>query len=130
MDWVKLIEQIFEVCVIPLLGILVGFIIDFIKVKKEEAKAKTKNELVKKYIDILADVIQTCVVSTNQTYVDALKAEGKFDAEAQKIAFQKTYDNIISTLSAEAKSHLTEFYGDLTLYITNQIEESVHWSKR
>ena len=31
-----------------------------------------------------------CVIATNQTYVDALKAEGKFDADAHREAFKKT----------------------------------------
>ena len=36
---------------------------------------------------MLSQTITDCVLATNQTYVDTLKAQGSFDAEAQKIAF-------------------------------------------
>jgi len=62
------------------------------------------------------------VIATNQTYVDTLKREGKFDGEAQKIAFQKTYDSVIAILSEDAKTYLNEAIGDLQAYIINQIE--------
>ena len=36
---------------------------------------------------MLSETITKCVVATNQTYVETLKKQGKFDKEAQKIAF-------------------------------------------
>lgn len=129
MDYAELIKQIFEVCLFPLLGILTTFLIIFISKKAQEIKAKTNNELYSKYIDMLEQTIINCVIATNQTYVDALKAEGKFDAEAQKIAFQKTYDSVMAILSEDAKSYLNEAIGDLQTYIINQIEAQVNLNK-
>ena len=129
MDYTELIKQIFEVCLFPLLGILTTFLIIFISKKAQEIKAKTNNELYNKYIDMLEQTIINCVIATNQTYVDALKAEGKFDAEAQKIAFQKTYDSVMAILSEDAKSYLNEAIGDLQTYIINQIEAQVNLNK-
>ena len=129
MDYAELIKQIFEVCLFPLLGILTTFLIIFISKKAQEIKAKTNNELYNKYIDMLEQTIINCVIATNQTYVDALKAEGKFDAEAQKIAFQKTYDSVMAILSEDAKSYLNEAIGDLQTYIINQIEAQVNLNK-
>ena len=129
MDYAELIKQIFEVCLFPLLGILTAFLIVFISKKAQEIKAKTNNELYSKYIDMLEQTIINCVIATNQTYVDALKAEGKFDAEAQKIAFQKTYDSVMTILSEDAKSYLNEAIGDLQTYIINQIEAQVNLNK-
>lgn len=129
MDYAELIKQIFEVCLFPLLGILTTFLIIFISKKSQELKAKTNNELYSKYIDMLEQTIINCVIATNQTYVDALKAEGKFDAEAQKIAFQKTYDSVMAILSEDAKSYLNEAIGDLQTYIINQIEAQVNLNK-
>ena len=129
MDYTELIKQIFEVCLFPLLGILTTFLIIFISKKAQELKAKTNNELYHKYIDMLEQTIINCVIATNQTYVDALKAEGKFDAEAQKIAFQKTYDSVMAILSEDAKSYLNEAIGDLQTYIINQIEAQVNLNK-
>jgi hypothetical protein len=129
MDYAELIKQIFEVCLFPLLGVLTAFLIVFISKKAQELKAKTNNELYHKYIDMLEQTIISCVIATNQTYVDALKTEGKFDAEAQKIAFQKTYDSVMAILSEDAKSYLNEAIGDLQTYIINQIEAQVNLNK-
>lgn len=128
-QYAELIKQIFEVCLFPLLGILTAFLIVFISKKAQELKAKTNNELYSKYIDMLEQTIINCVIATNQTYVDALKREGKFDGEAQKIAFQKTYDSVMAILSEDAKTYLNEAIGDLQAYIINQIEAQVNLNK-
>ena len=126
MDWLELLFQIFEVCIIPLLGILTAFAIKFIRAKELEINAKHDNEILKKYTSMLSETIIECVIATNQTYVETLKSQGAFDAEAQKIAFQKTYDSVMAVLSAEAKEYLTAAYGDLAAYLPNKIEADVN----
>ena len=103
--------------------------IKFIKAKELELNAKHDNEILAKYITMLSDTITDCVIATNQTYVDSLKAQGSFDAEAQKIAFQKTFDSVMLILSAEAKEYLANAYGDLAAYIANRIEAEVNLNK-
>ena len=71
---------------------------------------------------MLEQTIISCVIATNQTYVEALKKEGKFDAEAQKIAFDKTFSAVITILCDDAYDYLSEAIGDLEEYITNRIE--------
>ena len=78
---------------------------------------------------MLTATIKECVIATNQTYVDALKKQGKFDAEAQKEAFNLTFDAVMAVLSDEAKHYLASIYGDLTTYITTRIEAEVNVSK-
>ncbi len=78
---------------------------------------------------MLDRTISECVVATTQTYVDALKKEGKFDGEAQKVAFQKTFDAVIGILTDDAKEYLGEAVSDLNAYITNKIEANVKYSK-
>lgn len=129
MEYNELMKQIFEICLFPLLGILTTFLIIFISKKAQEIKIKVDNDLYNKYIDMLQQTIINCVVATNQTYVNALKAEGKFDSEAQKIAFQKTYDAVMAILSDDAKTYLNEAIGDLQTYIINQIETEVNFNK-
>lgn len=129
MNWLDLLYDIFKVCVIPLLGLLTAFVIKLVDKKSEEAKAKTDNETYKKYITMLTDTITDCVTATNQTYVDALKAQGKFDAEAQKAAFEQTYKAVLTILSEEEKKYLTSVVGDLNIYITNKIEAVVNTNK-
>lgn len=129
MDWLDLLYQVFEVCIIPLLGLLTAFGIKFIQAKAAEINAKHDNEILAKYVLMLSDTIADCVVATNQTYVESLKAQGAFDAEAQKIAFEKTYESVMAVLSAEAKEYLAAAYGDLNVYITNKIEAEVNANK-
>lgn len=124
-----LLAQIMEVVVIPLLGILTAYVVKVVNVKLEEVSASRKNELEKKYIDMLNDTISDCVIATTQTYVESLKKQGSFDTEAQKEAFNQTYGAVMGILSEEAKEYLNEAIGDLNLYITQKIEAEVSINK-
>ena len=129
MDWLNILQQIFELCIIPLLAIITRSLVIYISTKQDELKNKTNNELAKKYLDLLNDTIANCVIATNQTYVEALKKENAFTADAQKAAFEKTYQAVIATLSEEAQKYLPEVVGDLQTYITQKIEASVNQNK-
>ena len=129
MDWLALLSDIFEVCVLPLLGVLTMYIVKFIQVKSAEITGKVDNDLADKYINMLAVTIENCVIATNQTYVEALKAAGKFDAEAQKTAFNMTKNAVMVILSDEAKKYLESAVGDLNEYITQKIEAAVNVNK-
>lgn len=130
MDWMELLEQFFIVVLIPLLGALTVFICNVLNAKNKQIQAEVDNELCKKYADMLTETIKECVVATNQTYVESLKEKGEFGVEAQKEAFQKTYEAVLAILSDEAKEYLTHAFGDLTIYITNKIEEEVVENKK
>lgn len=130
MDWLSILQQIFELCIIPLLGIVAKFVIEYIAQKKEQIKAQTDNKLAHKYLDILNDTIAKCVIATNQTYVESLKEKNAFDTDAQKEAFNKTYNAVVETLGDEANKYLPMVIGDLQTYITERIEASVKESKK
>ena len=129
MEWLSLLYQGLEGCVIPLLGILTAYAIRYIHIKSEEIQAKVDNDTADKYIALLADTISACVMATNQTYVEALKKQGAFTIEAQKEAFNLTFNAVMLVLTDEAKDYLTEIYGDLTTYITSKIEAEVNLNK-
>lgn len=129
MEWLNLLADIFEVCIIPLLAVLTTYLVKYIQVKSTEITANSDNALVDKYTTMLADTISACVLATNQTYVEALKKQGAFDLEAQKSAFNMTLEAVMNILSDEAKDYLSEAFGDLNSYITSQIEASVNVNK-
>ena len=129
MDWAEILQQIFELCIVPLLGILTGCIIKIIKNKADELSAKAKNDLTEKYINMLSETITDCVIATNQTYVDSLKGQDAFNYDVQKEAFNRTYQAVMAILSEEAKEYLTTVYGDLDAYITTKIESEVNSNK-
>lgn len=129
MDWLEVLYKILEVCLIPLLGVATTFFIKWLKAKEEEVLVKIDNDTADKYIAMLFDTISTCVSATTQTYVEALKKEGKFDAEAQKKAFEQTYEAVIASLTEEAKVYLTTIYGDLSSFLMVRIEAEVKAQK-
>lgn len=129
MDWMNILSQLFEIVIFPLLGIGTAYLIMLIKSKIQELKQKKDNELYHKYLTMLENTIIDCVLATTQTYVEALKNEGKFDADAQKIAFTKTYTNVMNILSNDAKEYLETALGDLETYVYNKIEAEVKLTK-
>ena len=129
MEIIELITQIFEVCIIPLITVLTAYFVKWINIKTEELKEETKNEKTEKYLDMLNNTITNCVIATTQTYVDTLKAQGAFDMEAQKTAFNMTYEAVAKLLTDEAAEYLNEAVGDLNLYITQKIEAEVNLNK-
>lgn len=129
MDFLDLLAQIFEVCIIPLLGLLTAYIIGLVKKKSSAIQSTVDNEIANKYITMLTDTITACVLATNQTYVEALKKQNAFTVEAQKEAFKQTYEAVMIVLTDDAKEYLTAAYGDLTTYITAKIEAEVNFNK-
>ena len=129
MDWTEVLKQIFELIVYPILSIGGIYLTYLIGVKISELKQKTKNETTKKYLDMLHSTISSVVLATTQTYVETLKKNGKFDGEAQKVAFQMTYDAVMKVLTDEAVKYITESVGDLETYVTNKIEAEVQLNK-
>lgn len=130
MNWMDILSYAFTFIIIPLLGIATIYLVGLIKIKSNDIKKKMDNELYNKYIGMLERTICDCVIATNQTYVSALKKQGKFDAEAQKIAFQMTYDSVIAILADDAKEYLVEALGDLEAYVYTKIEADVAMSKQ
>lgn len=122
----EIIIQIFQLCIIPLLSILTKYLVDYLNARRDELNAKTENETAQKYTTMIFDTITKCVIATNQTYVNSLKEQNAFDAEAQKTAFNKTMNAVLEILSEDAKQYIIETTGDLNTYLTNLIEAEVN----
>lgn len=129
MEWLEILNEIFRVCIVPLLGVLTAYAVKYIKAKSAEISTNQENVIISKYVGLLAETISDCVIATNQTYVDALKEQNAFDEEAQLNAFKKTYEAVMAVLSEDAKEYLTHVYGDLSAYITARIEAEVKANK-
>ena len=129
MDWNIVIQDIFTVVLIPLLGLLAKYFIKFVNIKIEEMKSKQENDTYKKYLSMLDNTIASVVTATNQTYVEALKEQGKFDVAAQKEALRRTYTTVLAILGEDAQTYLSEAIGDLQQYIIQSIECQVNINK-
>ena len=78
---VQLFQEIFFTVLIPLVGILCSYGISFLRNKIQEIQGNVNNELFTKYSEMLMNIVETCVIATNQTYVDELKEQGRFGPE-------------------------------------------------
>ena len=123
------VDLIFEIFLIPLLGILSTYLILFIKNKIATLQQQTANDTIDKYLKMLDSTIEQCVIATNQTYVESLKAQGKFDAEAQKEAFRMTAAAVSMILSDEAKYYISCFVEDTEKYVEQKIESTINKNK-
>lgn len=112
-----------------LLVALAGYLITYINKKKKALQQEMDCELADKYLNMLEKTIVSCVVTTNQTFVEALKKQGAFDEVAQKEAFAKTYNNVMAILSEDCYEYLTEITADVESYIITKIEAEVNFAK-
>lgn len=125
----EIVIQIIQVCVIPLLGILTKFLVDFLSAKRDELNSKTDSEITQKYTNMIYQTVVDCVIATNQTFVESLKKSGSFDEAAQKEAFNRTMSAVMAILSDDAKEYIAEATGDLNTYLTQLIEAEVNKRK-
>lgn len=129
MDWTAILQEVLELLVYPVITIGGVYLTYLISVKIKGLKQELNDETADKYLDMLNNTISNAVLATTQTYVEALKKAGKFDEEAQKQAFQMTYDAIMKVLTDEARLYITEVVGDLDAYVTMKIESNVQVTK-
>ena len=115
---VEILSAVFELCILPLLLILTKYAVQFISVKTKELTAKSDSDREKKYITMISTTVSDCVIATNQTYVESLKKQGKFDKEAQIVAFNKTKEAVLQILSADAIEYIHETTNDVDVYLT------------
>lgn len=129
MEWMEMAQQIFELVIIPLLVVLSTYFIKFINAKSNELVNRVDNDKHDKYILMLQETVTDCVLTTTQTYVDALKDQNAFDPEAQKKAFEMTKAAVLAILTDDAKEYLASALGDFDQYLTTLIEAQVQVNK-
>jgi len=61
----ELVATIFQVCIIPLLGVLTTFFVKWVNSKSAEISNKIDDETLNKYLNMLTETINTCVLATN-----------------------------------------------------------------
>lgn len=90
-----------------------------------KVKDKKGNTLLNKATTIVIDAVR----ATFQTYVESLKNSGSFNKDAQLVILNKAKDTVLSQLTTEVKDCITNNFGDLNNWITNQIESSINLLK-
>lgn len=121
----ELLIAVITVCI----PIITTYATKWIKEIANNAAAKTDNVKVQGYLQEITDAVATAVSCTSQTYTDSLKESGNFTADAQREAFQKSYDSAVKIISPAAAAFIAEIYGDVGEYIAQKIEAEVRKQK-
>lgn len=102
-------------------------LISFLGIKLSQwLSTKIKDEKAKALFTKATEIVTNAVRVTFQTYVESLKNSGSFGKDEQLIALNKAKDIITSELTEELKAFISENYGDLQAWISNQIEASIY----
>ena len=102
-------------------------LISFLGIKLSQwLSTKIKNEKAKALFTKATEIVTNAVRTTFQTYVESLKNSGSFGKDEQLIALNKAKQIITSELTEELKAFISENYGDLQAWISNQIEASIY----
>ena len=114
---------------IPLLIAIITICICMMTSKVAKDAARTAPSKYSEIIYALENIVNKAVITTNQTFVNELKKQGKFDKEAMLEAYRRTYESIISSLSQSFFEYLDEETIDIDALLKNMIETSVNWNK-
>ncbi len=90
---------------------------------------KVKNEKASALLTTATNIVLNAVRSVFQTYVESLKANGKFDSASQVEALKMAKDIALSQLGDDVKEYITANFGNLDGWLTNQIESSINLLK-
>lgn len=91
---------------------------------------KIKDKKLARWSSDLFQIIMSAVQAVFQEFVDTMKKAGKFDEAAQKEAKERAYKIILSQLTPELKSYITDNFGDMKEYLMNQIESMIYTLKK
>lgn len=125
----EFLKELFFAVITAAVPVLTAYIIVLIRKVGDNAAANAESTKAKTYITEATEAIAASVAATNQTYVDALKNAGKFDAEAQKEAAQKALTACLMSISPAAQEFIERAYGDIREYLTTRIEAEVRKQK-
>lgn len=104
--------------------ISVGIPMLFVVIRK-----KVKDEKLERIINRVENIVSKTVILVNQTYVDALKENDKFDKAAQIAAFNMCKEKVLAMLNDESIKAIAETFGDFDEWIRTLIEAYVRENK-
>lgn len=99
-------------------GILIPFVTNWLK-------SKTDNANLQYVIDELSQTVQTSVNHVNQTFVNQLKADGKFDADNQAKALKMAVEESVNSLTAKTVKILGKEGIDIETLVIKYIEAAI-----
>ena len=92
--------------------------------------SKIKDQKLRTFLTKFTELMVSCVNAITQTPVEQLKKEGKFDAEAAKKVKEECVKLIKNQLAPDMLEFIKTNYGDVTEYISTQIEGYLFQNKQ
>lgn len=126
----EFLQKLLYAIIAAAVPVITTFVCKFLQSLYEEHRSKVKNERAQIVLGQVVEMIGSAVETTTSTYVKQLKASDLFDEEAQKQAFQKTYETVRCQLTNEATSIIEEVYSDVETFLTTKIEQMVEQLKK
>ncbi len=126
----EVLQNVLYAVITAAVPVITTFLCRWLASLYESNKTKVKNEKSQAVLRQVADMIIAAVETTTSTYVKQLKADNLFDTDAQKEAFNKTFEAVQKQLTEESTKIITETYGDVEIYLTNKIEQFVEELKK
>lgn len=124
-----IIKTLIDMIAEPVLLAIGGLLVYCVKKGIQYLQDRLNNDCANKYLEMAKETIVSCVMATNQSYVDSLKNNGAFNQDAWVTAFEKSKNNVLKLLSDAQKEVITEIYGDIDAWINTQIEATVRQLK-
>lgn len=119
---INIISVLITAVILPLISIAGTQLVKFIN-------SKIKNNEVSKQLTTATTIVTNAVRAVFQTYVESLKATGSFDAHSQNIALTKAKEIALKQMTDETKKFIEENYGDISNWLTIQIEATINLLK-
>lgn len=88
-----------------------------------------KSDKLKHLVNRGEEFVKKSVAMVQQTFVDSLKKEGKFDKDAQREAFRMAYETWMEMASEEVKEAIMEQTGNIDTWLNTMIEAQIYTDK-
>lgn len=119
---INAISVIVTVVVIPIITLLGTKLVSWIN-------GKINNEKSAEALTAATNAVVSAVKTILQTYVEALKKEGKFDEVSQRKAFNQARILALSQINTDVQMYVEKTYGSFDTWLTTQIEATINTLK-
>ena len=91
--------------------------------------SKIKDQKLAQHLTRITQIVTDAVMNVFQSFVETLKANGRFDEKAQEEAKDRALDIIQNQLTPELVDYIKENYGDVQEWLSNKIESVIYTLK-
>ena len=91
--------------------------------------AKIKDKKLATFLTKITIIVTDAVQAIQQDFVETLKEQGRFDAEAQRIAKERAMAIILGQLSDDMRTFIDENFGEIEDWISERIESAIYSMK-